>query len=309
MNFETSANKNQLQGIIFNSQRYSLHDGPGIRTLVFMKGCPLSCLWCSNPESQSFTFEVGFAKGTCIACGRCYEACSYHAIDHTTYSIDRSLCQSCFKCSTVCPTGAKSLIGEKVSIDTLADLVEQDRLFYDNSGGGVTMGGGEPCCQSGFVFTFLAECKRRHISTAVETCGFVPWNDLHKAVYHADLVFFDLKHMDNEKHLQFTGVGNELILSNLKKLGASKNIVMRIPVIPGLNDDLKNLQASADFAGNVPGISRIELLPYHNFGQSKYELLNRPYTLDHVKPLSQEQKKSLVVKAASIRSNKNIIVL
>ena len=277
-------------GTIFDIQRYSLHDGPGIRTLVFMKGCSLRCLWCSNPESQKFEVETGFLRNKCVKCGKCIDVCPTGAVLQSTFDIDRNLCNTSGCCITACSYGAKKTIGEEVSVDQIIEIIEKDRIFYKNSSGGITVGGGEPCGQSMFVNELLLKCKERRIHTCVETCGFASSEDFQQCIKHADLVLFDLKHMDSEKHLELTGAGNEKILSNAKSIPENKEVIFRVPLIPGMNDDFENLSQTIAFAESVERAKSIDLLPYHTLGAGKYDWIGEEYSIISTQPHSEEEK-------------------
>ena len=280
-------------GTIFDIQRYSLHDGPGIRTLVFMKGCPLRCIWCSNPESQNFELETGFLKNNCVKCGKCEVACPNGATLPETFDIDRSLCTTTGDCVNVCAFGAKKTIGEKVTTVKLLEIIERDRLFYENSSGGITVGGGEPCVQSKFVNKLLLECKKMHIHTCVETCGFANIDDFQQCIEHADLILFDLKHMDSKKHSELTGAGNEQILINAQSISKNKEVIYRVPLIPGMNDDNENIEQTIAFAEKIEGTKSVEFLPYHTLGAGKYDWIGKKYALEDIIPYSENDKERI----------------
>lgn len=265
------------KGLVSDIQRFSIHDGPGIRTLVFMKGCPLGCLWCSNPESQNRTMEIAFVESNCIGCGKCYEVCGLDAIDEHTFEIDRGICDNCGKCVEVCPGNAKKMIGRWYCVPELIREVERDRIFYRNSGGGVTVSGGEPSLQHKFVSSFLKKCQELNLDTAVETCGYAKWEHLRPIIGYSNLVFFDIKHMNAEIHKRLTGRGNQLILENARKASLISPITIRIPVIPGYNDSVENIEATAEFARKLKNLNKIELLPYHSLGEHKYTWLGKQY--------------------------------
>lgn len=283
-------NSDQQDGCVFNIQQFSVHDGPGIRTIVFMKGCPLRCLWCSNPESQQFHPELAFNSNKCIGkseCGRCFSTCSHGAIQNSSHGesiIARDVCQKCHSCADGCPTGALSIFGKSMSVDEVLDIVEADSVFYARSGGGLTVSGGEPLCQSEFTLRLLREAKYRRIDTAIETSGYVEWSILEQAGEYLNTIIYDIKSLDDHKHKQGTGVSNKLILENFKKLCTrfpQLPILVRTPVIPGFNDSLEEIAGIMDFIKENPKVE-YELLPYHRFGQSKYLSLGREYPLGDV---------------------------
>jgi pyruvate formate lyase activating enzyme len=299
-------------GLVFNIQRFSLHDGPGIRDLVFMKGCPLRCRWCFNPESQKDHPEVSYNASRCIGraeCGRCLDRCSERAIkvaDGGTVSIDWKLCTNCGKCALSCPAQAIKLIGEYKSVDEVVKVVEEDGVFYSRSRGGVTISGGESSSQAEFVFELLAKCQSRGINTAIETCGYSAWENMAQICMHADLVFYDIKHMDPHMHKAYTGVDNKIILENLKRLSRefpSISIVVRTPIIPGFTDSEDNIQKIARFVSAIRNPKKYDLLPYHRFGEPKYGQLGRDYPLSGIKPPDSEQMENL--RAIVIKESNN----
>lgn len=280
------------KGVIFNIQKFSIHDGVGIRTLVFMKGCPLRCIWCSNPESQNPGVEIMDVKAKCSGCGKCVSKCQNDAIEPNTYDINRDICIKCGNCTQFCFAECKKIVGQTVTINELMKIIEKDRVFYRNSGGGVTVGGGEPTMQSGFVTEFLKACRKAHIHTAIETCGYGAWERIESVFEYTDQVFFDLKCMDNEAHKNFTGVENTTILCNAANVAEmNKEVVFRVPLVPGINDSDDNIRKTGAFVKDLAEYNNnisIELLPYHNFGKDKYKWLNVEYKLeDTMAPLSE----------------------
>lgn len=267
------------EGLIFDIKRYSINDGPGIRTTVFFKGCPLHCRWCHNPEGQSFLPEVMLRASRCLKkCSDCLAACPEGALSKSGAFpvLDRARCTACGECADVCPTQAVEIVGRRLSAVELWREIEKDRIFYDESGGGVTFSGGEPLSQPEFLDEVLGLCRERRVHTAVDTCGMAAAEVLESIAGSADLFLFDLKTMDEEKHIAFTGESNRLILDNLRRLTArGRKIVVRIPVVPGVNDDAENVRRTAAYLGTLQGISEIRLLPYHRLGRGKSKGIDR----------------------------------
>lgn len=267
-----------VKGYVFDIQHYSIHDGPGIRTTVFLSGCPLRCLWCQNPESQKLKPQLFYLKDKCIGCGRCIPVCPKGAISPFEGKVktDRNLCDACGKCVEVCPTEARSIVGKEMTALEVYKKVASDVLFYNESGGGVTLSGGEVFVQPEFAAALLKLCKDNNIHTAVETCGFAQWETMEKVLSYVDLVMYDLKHLDTVEHEKCTGVPNETILENLKKIHHKLHlpINIRIPVIPGYNNSIKNMEATAEFIANELDESvKVNLLPYHRMGEGKRQNL------------------------------------
>jgi pyruvate formate lyase activating enzyme len=263
-----------VTGLVFDVQRFSLHDGPGIRTTVFLKGCPLSCRWCHNPEGMRTAPEILVTPDRCIECGACVDACP-HGLPAGVgggWAAAKELCEACGLCADACPTGARRLAGHEVSVEGLVAQVMRDRVFYAESGGGVTFSGGEPLRQAEFVLSCLETLKGLGIHTAVDTCGLVERDDLLRAAAVADLFLYDIKHTDPATHLQWSGAPNGRILDNLVALAAVHDeIWVRVPVVPGVNDDAFNLRQTAALAASLPGVRRVSLLPYHELGAEKRE--------------------------------------
>jgi pyruvate formate lyase activating enzyme len=280
-----------LTATVFNIERHALHDGPGIRTLVFIKGCPLHCLWCSNPEGQSTEPELLFRARDCISCMRCVQACPQKAVkvsddrvmfadDRIVYT-DRELCTACGACVAVCPAGAREIAGREMTVDQVVDEVLKDEIFYRNSGGGVTVSGGSPLVRPDFVGTLFHMLKDHAVHTAVETCGAVAWSSFEEVIECTDLFLYDLKHMNAEMHERHTRMGNATILENLRKLDErGADIIVRVPVIPGFNDTSEDIEAIARFTMELGSTPPVHLLPYHTLGRSKYHHLEREYPLE-----------------------------
>ena len=281
----------KVTGIVFNIQKYSVHDGPGIRTIVFTKGCPLSCRWCSNPESQLLKPQMAFNATRCIGtdkCHYCMPACPYQAItaEGNALNIDCTHCNECesLACSKACPAGSIITYGQTRTVEDVLNAVAQDAIFYTRSGGGMTISGGEPLFQKEFAIALLREARRRRIKTAIETCGCYEWERLEEAAPYLNYVLYDVKHTDTEKHKWATGVGNELILSNLKKLLETfpeLPVQVRTPVIPGFNDDEETARSIGKLLKGYSNVT-YEALPYHRLGTQKYAFLGREYPMGEV---------------------------
>ncbi len=295
----SDAANRKIDGTVFSIQKMSIHDGPGIRSTVFLKGCPLTCLWCSNPESQKREEEIACFENRCVQCGYCAEVCPKQIIEHGgSYSIlKRQDCDMCMQCVEECCTNAKKAIGQRYAVEELYQEILKDKPFYDSSGGGVTFSGGEPLMQADFLIEMLKICKENGIHTAIETTGMADILKFMEVLKYVDLIYFDLKHMDRDTHIKLTGVPNDKILENLALISKKHdNIVVRIPVIPGLNDSAENIRETAAYAASL-SIPCMELLPYHDFGESKYGQLGRKYTLPQIEKPSEEDMEALAEEA------------
>ena len=290
-------------GLVFNIQRFSLHDGSGIRTLVFLKGCPLRCVWCSNPEGQSCAPQLAYRINRCIGRAACGDACrtvcdvdAIHAAAEEKVSIAFDRCTACGHCVEVCPSQALRFLGERMSVEDVLRIVEEDSPFYARSGGGLTLSGGEPLLQAAFAERLLATAQARGLDTAIETSGCAPWHELERVCRHVNEVFYDVKCLDSSRHRQGTGIGNERILENLRRLcGAFPRlpVCVRTPVIPAFNDTPEEIRAVVEFLNELPGSLRYEILPYHHLGEPKYAELGLAYPLTGVEAPSPAQMDAL----------------
>lgn len=277
-------------GRVFNIQHFSTEDGPGIRTTVFLKGCPLRCPWCANPESQVPYPQLGHRSSKCIKCGTCIQSCPSGALHvaEGQVKIRRDLCRSCGTCVKVCPSGAMFFYGEEKTVDQVFEEVARDAGYYAQSGGGVTVSGGECMTQPEFVAALFQRCKASGFHTALDTCGYFPEKSLSSVLALTDLVLFDIKLMDREAHHKYMGVSNDLIFKNLRTIIQSRaEVFIRIPVIPGVNDAPENLTATAEFVASL-GSPHVDLLPYHNYGEGKYLILDQPYPMSGTARPSRE---------------------
>jgi len=280
-----------MTGTIFNIQRYSINDGPGIRTTVFLKGCPLSCKWCHNPESISPDKEILIRENRCIRCGECFLRCNYFAVKSLDgeYITDQETCAQCGRCVEVCFTDARAIVGKEMTVDDVMNEVEKDVIFYNQSGGGVTFSGGEPFLQHEFLIELLKASKKKNLHTAIDTSGFTSSEILQKASRFIDLYLYDIKTLDDTLHKSFTGVSNRLILENLKKLLEwQKNIIVRIPLIPGINNNLEQMRQIGKFISSLQQIQEVHVLPYHRTGIEKYNRLGVEYSFKKDLMISKE---------------------
>jgi len=285
-----------LRGVVFNLQRYSLHDGPGIRTLVFLKGCSLRCLWCCNPESHRLHPEVEFFAEKCQRCGRCVEVCPRLAVNadlEAAVRIDRARCDDCGLCAEACPTQALRIIGQMMSVEDVMVQVRKDASYYRRSGGGLTLSGGEPLAQPEFAASLLKAAYDANLDTALETSGYGRWEDLESMLPWTGLVLFDLKHADSETHRRMTGQPNEPVLANARRLAERRHpMVLRVPLVPRHNMDEANLFAMARLARELR-VHEVHLMPFHQLGKDKYRRLGMEYTLADLPDLRLDGEEAL----------------
>lgn len=294
--------------LVTQIQRFSVNDGPGFRTIVFFKGCSLRCQWCHNPETQSFSPEIYWKSRLCVQCGHCFDVCPNQAIfppippeeaqreDSTYYKIDKARCDGCMKCVEACSYGALELVGKPMSMEEIVEELERDRPFYDNSGGGVTISGGEPLVYGEFIRKLMDALKARSLHICLDTSGHSPWEILEPVAERADMILYDLKHLDSEAHERLTGVPNQLILHNLQRLAAKGcRIWLRIVVLPGCTDSIDYHRRVVAFLRSLPGsLERIDLLPFHNWCQDKYRWLGRPWSFGETESVHPDELEPLL---------------
>jgi pyruvate formate lyase activating enzyme len=276
----------ERKAVISNIQKYNMHDGPGIRTIVFFKGCPLRCKWCSNPEGQIRNYQVMFKGNLCTDCGACVPVCPVGIHDFSKSTLKHEVlrnidCIGCRKCSDICPSQALSIVGEVKTISEIFEKVEEDRIFYEMSGGGITLGGGEVLMQPEAAANLLMVCKQEGINTAIETSGYAKWEAVLQVAEFTDLFLFDIKHFDSDHHFQLTGVRNELILGNLTELLRRRfNVKIRMPLLKGMNDSQDEIENVIKFLlpyRDYKNFKGVDILPYHKFGVNKYNQLGMGY--------------------------------
>ena len=289
-------------------KRYAIHDGPGIRTTVFLKGCPLDCAWCQNPESKASGAQLILTPTRCVRCGACREVCPepHGPLPLDAAPEDRIRCRVCGACVSACPTDARSLVGTEMSPGAVLVEIEKDRMFYEESGGGVTFSGGEPLQQAEFLLACLGACREAELHTAVDTCGHAPPEVMEAVALSCDLLLFDVKLADPLRHRRFTGVVNDLILDNLRRVcGLGVAVRVRYPLVPGLNDDRDALAGLASLLESLPKIPPVQILPYHRIGSDKYSRLGLPYRLAETRSANEED----LSRAAELLASRGLAVL
>jgi len=276
-----------IEGVILRIERTSIYDGPGLRTVLFLKGCPLACKWCSSPESQRTVLEKGYRPDRCVGCGTCVAHCPVGALSLTngTVQTDESLCAQCFRCVDICSQEARKGYGRTMTVSQAIAEISKDEIFFYHSGGGVTISGGECLLQPDFTAGVLKECRLRSIDTAIETSLFASWRGIEKTLPFLNTLYVDIKHPNGKEHKNLVGIDNSLMLANLKKLDQSDRLFglhLRIPLIPGINDADDTLLEVLSIAAPLKKLKEIELLPYHRLGVATYTLLDRPYELENL---------------------------
>jgi pyruvate formate lyase activating enzyme len=282
----------KIKGLVANIQDYSVNDGPGTRTTVFLQGCPLRCRWCHNVEMTSVRNEVWYSSALCTCCGKCIEVCPESALKgyKDEREIDRNVCtgEACLKCVAVCPTNAMKVVARWMSTEEVLKEIQKGEIFYWRDGGGVTVSGGEPLVQHRFVTELLRQCQQHSIHSCLETCAYASWDVLSEAIKYVDIVLLDIKHMNPAKHKLGTGVPNELILENARKLAKVAQLRIRVPVIPGFNASEEELRDIAEFVKSN-GVKEVDLLPYHSYADGKYKMYLRKYEFAQTQAPSENQ--------------------
>jgi len=296
-----------LKGTIFDIQKFALHDGPGIRTVVFLKGCPLHCAWCCNPESIRLDPQLGFDQDKCIQCFRCIKSCPENALSQVNHhlKINFNSCTACGNCIPECPEDALKIYGYEMESEDIIHEVLKDKHYYDNSSGGLTLSGGDPLLQFDFALEILKLAKQNELNTCLETEGFGPQEKFEKIIPFVNHFLYDYKITDEEHHKKYTGVSNQTIISNLDFLCKNHHdIILRCIIIPGINDHEEHFQALVDFEKKYSSIQSIEILPYHDYGRKKYQMIGRQYPLAGLKTVSKEQAKQWLKQIQKLGSKK-----
>jgi pyruvate formate lyase activating enzyme len=284
------------RGLVFDVKRYSIHDGPGIRTTVFLQGCPLSCTWCHNPESRSPSSFVHVRAGSCIGCGSCAVACPEGAITLAPQGMhtDETRCQRCWECVEACPAACRELVGKEMSVDEVLAEIDKDRVYYEETHGGATFSGGEPLLQPDFLLALLRACGERGIHRAVDTCGHAPTELLLRVAQETELFLYDLKTLDVELHQRTTGVPLEGILANLRELArAGSRVRVRIPLIPGISDADENVDRAGELLRSLPGVDDLSVLPYHASARNKHARFGLPWRMEHDEEIPEERVREI----------------
>lgn len=286
------------KGLIFNIVQGSFVDGYGIRTTIFLKGCPLRCIWCCNPEGQSFQSELAVTYDKCNGCGDCLDACPAHALslDGGIIRVDRKKCTVCGRCVSACSYGVFSIFGTEYTVDEIFEIIRRDKPFYDASGGGLTIGGGEATCWPDFVLALIDLCRQAGIHTAIDTCGYVTSEKSMACLEAADLLLFDIKGLDPVRHEENTGKSNQVILNTLRHMNdINKPVIIRIPYIPGYNDDPEMVRREAELLSSLRCVERVDIIPKHEFGKTKYEQIGMEYTLAAADVPEEKQQELLAL--------------
>lgn len=289
----------KIEGKIFDIQRFSVHDGPGIRTTVFFKGCPLKCIWCHNPESQTVSPSLAYYNNKCVGCGACVNACENecHSFDEKGHVIDRDKCTVCGKCQAACPFGALEVFGKRETVENIIEEVERDNAFYKNSGGGMTVSGGEPLMQGEFLIALLKTAKERGIHVCMETSGFASEKTVRAAAEYTDIFLFDIKATCDEKHKELTGVPFAPIKKNLLLIDSlGKNIVMRCPLVPGINTDDAHIEEIAKIAVSLKNLLEVNVMAYHTLGNGKYDALDMDNKMSGHEAMSKDDKEMYIAR-------------